>query len=94
MCVASTLGSGVAKGKNGEAAAPEKISLMRVRYSSGDCCKHAGIVPFSAESRFPAAEMTALAGVTFGFEMYLCLWNTVAETLVEQVFNIQNVHVR
>ena len=27
--------------------------------------------------------------MTFGFEMYLCLWNTVDETLAARVFNIQ-----
>ena len=88
------LGSGVDKGKNGEAAASEKISLRRVRSASGDCCKHAGIVSFSAEARLPAAAMTESAGVTFGFEIYLCLCNTVADTLVARVFNIQKFHSR
>ena len=70
---ALTLGSGVAEGKHGEAAASEKISLRRVRSAIGDCCKHLGIVPFSAEAILPAAAMTASVGVTLGFEMYLCL---------------------
>ena len=94
LCVALTLGSGVAKGGNGEAADSEKISLRRVRSASGDCCKHAGIVPFSAEAIFPAAVMTASAGVTLVFEIYLCLWNTVSEILVARVFIIQNFHAR
>ena len=94
LCVALALGSGVAEGKNSEAAASEKILLRRVRSAIGDCCKHAGIVPFSADSRLPAAEMTALAGVTLGFEIYLCLWSTVADTLVARVFTIQIFHAR
>ena len=93
-CVASVRGLGVVESKYGEAAASDKISLRRVRSASGDCCKHAGIFPFSTESRFPAAAITALAGVTFGFEMYLCLWNTVAETLVARIFYIQKFHSR
>ena len=67
----SVLGLGVVERKDGEAAASEKISLRRVRSASGDCCKHAGILPLSTEARFPAAEITASVGVTFGFEMYL-----------------------
>ena len=94
LCVASARGSGVVKSKDGEAAAFEKILLRRVRSNSGDFCKHAGITPFSTEARLPAAAITASAGVTFGFEIYLCLWNTVAETLVARVFNIQKVHAR
>ena len=50
--------------------------------------------PLSTEARFPAAEITASVGVTFGFEMYLSLWNTVSENLVARVFNIQKVHAR
>ena len=94
LCVTSTLGSGVAKGRNGEAAASEKISLRRVRSASGDCCEHAGIVPFSDEAIFPAAAMTVSEGVTLGFEMYLLLCNTVAETLVARLFITQNFHAR
>ena len=92
LCVASMLGSGVTKEKNGEAAASEKISLRRVRSTRGDCCKHAGIVPFSAEDRLTSEEMTVSAGVTLVFEIHLCLWNTVADTLVARVFIIQNFH--
>ena len=33
-------------------------------------------------------------GVTFWFEMYLCLCNTVAKTLVARVFNIPKVHTQ
>ena len=83
--IASMRGLCVVERKYGEAAASEKISLMRVRSASGDCCKHAGILPFSTEARLPAAEITASAGVMFGFEMYLCLWYTIAETLVARV---------
>ena len=93
-CVVSVRGLGVVESKDGEDAASEKISLRRVRSASGGCCKHAGILPFSTKARLPAAAITALAGVTFGFEMYLCLWNTIAETLVARVFNIQKVHAR
>ena len=94
LCVASARGLGVVEKKDGEAAASEKSSLRRIRSPSGDCCKHAGIVPFYAKARFTAAAMTASAGVTFGFEIYLCLWNTAADTLVGRVFNIQKVHAR
>ena len=66
-CVASAQGVGVVERKDGEAAASEKMSLRRVRSASGDCCKHAGILPFSTEARFPAAAMTASEGVMFGF---------------------------
>ena len=93
-CVASARGLGVFGKKDCEAAASEKISRRRVRSASRDCCKLAGIFPFSAETRFPAAAITASAGVMFGFEMYLCLWKSVAETLVERLFNIQKVHAR
>ena len=71
LCVASTLGSGVAKGENGEAAASKKFSLRRVKSASEECCKHTGIFPFNAEARLPAAAMTASAGMTCEFEMYL-----------------------
>ena len=93
-CVASARGLGVFGKKDCEAAASEKISRRRVRSASRDCCKLAGIFPFSAETRFPAAAMTELVGVTLGFEMYWCLWNTVFETLVARVFIIQNFHAR
>ena len=93
-CVASVRRLGVVERKDVEAAASEKISLRRVRSASGDCCKHAGIFPFSTEARLPAAAIMASEGVTFGFEMYLCLWNTVAETLVARVFNIQKFHAQ
>ena len=94
FCTTSARGSGVVEGKDGEAAASEKISLRRVRSASGDCFKHTGIVPFSAKARLPATAITTSVGVAIGFEMYLCLWNTVAGTLVARVFNIQRVHVR
>ena len=76
--VASVRGLGVVERKDGEDAASDKISLRRVRSDSGDCCKHAVILPFVTEARLPAAAITASAGVTLGFEMYLCLWNTIA----------------
>ena len=87
-------GSGVVERKYGEASASEKISLRRVKSASGDCCKDVGIVPFSAEARFPAAAITVLVGVKFGFVMYLCLWNNVADNLFARVFNIQKVHAQ
>ena len=92
--VASVRGLGVVERKDGEDATSEKNSLRRVSSASGDCCKHAGILPFSTEARLTAAAIMASVGVTFGFEMYLCLLNTVSETLVAQIFNIQKVHVR
>ena len=67
----SVLGFGVVERKDGEDAASDKISLRRVRTASGDCCKHAVILPFSTNSILPAAEITASTGVMFGFEMYL-----------------------
>ena len=62
LCVALPLGSGIVEGENGEAAASEKSLLRRVRSASRDCCKHVGIVPFSAKARLPAAAMTASVG--------------------------------
>ena len=40
------------------------------------------MLTFSAEAKFLAAEITAFVGVTAGFEIYLCLWITVADTCV------------
>ena len=37
--------------------------------------------PLIAVIRFHAATIMALAGVVVGFEIYLCLWKTVADTL-------------
>ena len=39
----------------------------------------------SASDRFVATATTASSGVIFGFVMYLCLKNTVPETLVARV---------
>ena len=60
-----------------------------VRALSLSCC---GKLPVSNVARAPAAAMMRLAGVTLGLEMYLCLWNTVADTRKECVFFIHIVH--
>ena len=74
-------GLGVVERKYGEAAASDKISLRRIRTASGDCCKHAGILPFSTEARLPAAAITVSGGCRLGLKcicscgiMLLKLW--------------------
>ena len=59
------------------------VSLM-------DC----GKLPVSNVARAPAAEMMRLAGVTSGLEMYLCLWNKVADARKARVFVIHIVQSR
>ena len=53
-----------------------------------------GKCPLIKLASLPAATMTASSGVTDGFEMYLCLWKTVADTRVHRVFDIQMIHAR
>ena len=44
--------------------------------------------------RFPNDAMMTSARVVFGFEIYLCLWKTVADTRVTRVLIIQIFHAR
>ena len=76
----------------GVAAASDNIVMRRVSLLKGDSWRRLSMWPLIAVSRFPAAAMTASAGVTVGFEIYLCLWKAVDDTWVAQVFIIQIVH--
>ena len=76
----------------GVAAASENIVMRRVSSLKWDSWRRWGRWPFIAVMRFPAAEMMASAGVAVGFERYLCLWKTVADTRVSRVFIIQIFH--
>ena len=51
-------------------------------------------MPLHAAVKLLAAAMTASAAETIGFEMYLCLWKTVAETLVVREAFIHMVQAR
>ena len=53
-----------------------------------------GKLPVSNVASAPAAAMMQSAGVTSGLEMYLCLWNTVADTRKERVFVIHIVQAQ
>ena len=48
----------------------------------------------SAAVKLLATTVTALAAETVGLEMYLCLWKTVAKTLVVHEAFIHMVQVR
>ena len=63
--------------------------LRRITFASEDSWRYWGILPFSVEAKFLAAEISMSAGVTAGFETYLCLWITVAGTCVARVCCIQ-----
>ena len=53
-----------------------------------------GKLPVSNVARAPAAAMMRSAGVTSGLEIYLCLWETVADSRKERVFVIHIVQPR
>ena len=76
------------------AAGSENIMLRRVSALKWNSWRRWVRWPFIAVMRFPAAAMMALAGVAVGFERYLFLWKTVADTQVAQVFIIQIFHAR
>ena len=69
-------------GVDSPVAAREKIELRCVKASRDDSLRYWGIFPFSAAVKLLAAAMTASAAETVGFDMNLCLWKTVAKTLV------------
>ena len=50
--------------------------------------------PLSSAANLPDVAMTRSSGVTLGSVMYLCLWKTVVEILVNIVSFIRIVHVR
>ena len=76
------------------AAASENIVLRRVSSLKWYSWGRWGRWPLIAIMRLPAAEMMALSGVVVGFERYLCLWKTVADTQVARVLIIQIFHAR
>ena len=78
----------------GVAAASENIVLRHVSSIWWDSWRRWGKWPLIAVMRFPAAAMMASAGVAVGFERYLRLLKTVAETRVAQVLIIQIFHSR
>ena len=70
------------------------MELRRVKSSRDDSLRCWGILPLSAAAKLLAAAMTVSAAETEGFEMYLCLWKTVAETLVVRDAFIHMVQAR
>ena len=76
-------------GTSGLRMEPRRSIWVR-EVSLRDC----GKLPVSNLARAPAAAMMRSAGVTSGLEMYLCLWNTVADTRKERVFFIHIVQAR
>ena len=72
----------------GVAAESEKIVLRRVSSLKEDSWRRWGMWPLIAVTRSPAAAIMASSGVVVGFEIYLCLWKTVADTQVAWVFII------
>ena len=71
-----------------------KMEPRRVSWLSKVSLSWCGIFPLIKLAILPAAAMTASSGVTDGFETYLCLWKTVADTRVHRVFDIQMIHAR
>ena len=67
---------------------------MRVISLKGDSWRWWDMWPLIAVIRFPAAAMMELTGVAVRFEIYLCLWKTVADTRVARMFIIQILHAR
>ena len=85
--VATMRGLGLVEtGTSGLRMEPRRSIWVRA-VSLRDCVK----LPLSNVARAPAAAMMRSAGVTSGLEMYLCLWNTVADTRKERVFVIHIV---
>ena len=71
-----------------------KTELRRVRSSMASLLRLLDQAPLMTEASLPAAAMTASAGVTAGFEMYLCLWKTVPDTRVARESVIHMVQAR
>ena len=78
----------------GVAAASANILLRRVISLWWDSWRRWGKWPLIAVIRFPAAAMMESSRAAAGFEIYLCLWKTVADTWVAWVFIIQIFHAR
>ena len=66
----------------------------RANSCTEDSFRWCGILFWSASARFAAAAMTASSGSTVGFVMYLCLKNTVPDTLVARVSFTHNFQHR
>ena len=65
----------------------------RNNYCMEDSFRWCGIF-LSASDMFAAAAMTESSGMTVGFVMYLCLKNTVPDTLVARVSFTHNFQHR
>ena len=70
------------------------LEPRRSRWVREVSLRDCGKLPVRNVASAPAAAMMRLAGVTSGLEMYLCLWNTVADTRKERVFVIHIVQAR
>ena len=82
---AVTLAGGVTESVGGSGFAANtfwKMEPRRVSWLSKVSLSWCGIFPLIKLAILPAAAMTASSGVTDGFEMYLCLWKTIADTRV------------
>ena len=78
----------------GVVSVSENIVLRRVNLLKWDYWRRWGRWPLIVVMRFPAAAMMTSAGVAVGFERYLCLWKTIADTRVAWVLIIQIFHAR
>ena len=81
-------------GSGSAAEAFWKMKPRRVSWLSEVSLSWCGKCPLIKLASLPAAAMTASSEVTDGFEMYLCLWKTVADTRVHQIFAIQMINAR
>ena len=71
-----------------------RMEPRRSRWVRAVTLRDCGKLPLSNVARAPAAAMMRSAGVTSGLEIYLCLWNMVADTRKERVFVIYIVQAR
>ena len=87
-------GGGSVGGSVSAASACLKTEPRRVSSLSEVLLSWCGMWPLMRVASLTAAAMTESSGVTDGFDMYLCLWKTVADTRVKWVFVIQMIHAR
>ena len=71
-----------------------RMEVRRSRWVRSVSLRDCGKLPVINVARVPAAAMMRSEGVTSGLEMYLCLWNTVADMRKERVFVIHIVQDR
>ena len=75
------------------------VAYLNIFYSCDNSCIEysfwwCGILFLSESAGFAAAANSVYSGVTVGFVMYLCLKNTVPETLVARVSFTHNFQHR